>query len=325
MMIETNYTNASLISPNYDAINKANKILAGKKADELQVSASGTMRELSEEEVKGMHEKARSEQRTLAVDSSEIVNNVYSKTGNNITYNVDGVTFSNEKMRACKEIVKNAIAALTTKGSDLDYEDYAAMGIAANMVSTYAKEHLTEEQADVVNKCMNDYLDSLVQAEKEHHNQSGYQIDDTEGVGNTGDLNKYYAVRQKLSDGAVESLKSQLTPNLSENTRNTLLANLEHARSNGSIVQSASNGQLAGMIRALFQNMNLKDSNEVNNAYAKYREVMAPVYMANGIENNANRDSLSNVLGQDVNRFSVQIASAKAVLSSIGSSLNIIV
>lgn len=325
MTIGTNYTNTGLISQNYNAINKANKMIIGKTANELQAIASGTMRELSEDEVREMHEKAWSEQRTLTVDCSEIVNNIYSKTGDNIIYNVDGVTFSNEEMKTCKEVVKNAIAALPIMGSDLDYKDYAAMGISANMVSTYAKEHLTDKQEDVVNKSIDAYLDSLVLAEKERHNQNGYRIDDTEGVGNTGELNKYYAVRQKLSEEAVESLKSHLTSNLPENTRKTLLANLEHARNNGSVVQSASNEQLAGMVMMLFRNMNLNDSNAVNDAYAQYTDIMTPAYMAGGNENSANSDSLSNVLEQDVNRFSVQIANARAVLSSIGNSLNITV
>ena len=323
MPMEISYPNTGLISPNYDAINRANKILAGKNAEDLKANTSGTMQELSTEEVREMREKVRNEQRTLNVNRSEVVNNVYCKTGANITYNVDGVYFTNEEMKACKEVVKYAIAALPTKGSDLDYEDYAVMGIAINMVNTYATEHLTEEQAEVVNKSINDYLDSLVQAEKERHAQSGYFIDDTEGVGSTGELNKYYAVRQQLSEGAAESLRSQITSNLPENTRNTLLDNLEHASKQGSVVQSASNEQLADTIRTLFQNLNLKDCNVVNDAFARYREIMSPVYRANGIENTVNHNALSNVLKQDESRFSMQISNAKAVLNCIGSSVNI--
>ena len=322
-MIEVGYTNTGLISQNYDVINKANNIIAGKTVEEIKVNVSGTMHELTDEEVREMHEKACNEQRTLNVDSSEIINNVYWKTGDNITYNVDGVSFSNEEMKACKEVVKNAIAALPTKGSDLDYEDYAAMGIVANMVNAYASEYLTEDQAEVVNKSINDYLDSLVQAEKKRHAQSGYSIDDTEGVGSTGELNKYYAVRHQLSDEAAGSLKSQLTSNLPESTRKTLLANLEHASKSGSVVQSASNKQLADTVRALFQNLNLRDGNAVNDAYAKYEEIMTQVYQANGIEDTVNHASLSHVLMQDVNRLSMQITNAKAVLNSIGSSVDI--
>ena len=80
MSMEISYPNIGLISPNYDVINKANKILAGKTAEDLKANTSGTMQELSTEEVTVMREKARNEQRLLNVDRSEIVNNVYCKT-----------------------------------------------------------------------------------------------------------------------------------------------------------------------------------------------------------------------------------------------------
>ena len=67
----------------------------------------------------------------------------------------------------------------------------------------------------------------------------------------------------------------------------------------------------------------MNDGNAVNDAFARYREIMTPVYKANGIENTVNHDSLSHVLGQDINRFSMQIANAKAVVSGMGSSVNI--
>lgn len=113
-----------------------------------------------------MQQKQQNQSRTLSVDRSEVVDNVFSKTGDNITYEIDGVTFTNAQMKACKEVVRNAISALPAKGSDLDYKDYASMGIATNMVSSYAKENLTEEQAAVINKSMEEYINSLTQAQK---------------------------------------------------------------------------------------------------------------------------------------------------------------
>lgn len=38
------------------------------------------------------------------------------------------------------------------------------------MVSSYAKENLTEEQAAVINKSMEEYINSLTQAQKERQN-----------------------------------------------------------------------------------------------------------------------------------------------------------
>lgn len=113
--------NTGLVTRNYDLIEQFDRMYA-KNADALKTSSSGTMKAVSEEDVKAINAKRKSEPKTLSVDSSEIVNNIYSKTGDNITYDVNGVTFSNEEMKACKEVVKNAISFLPTMGSDLDYE-----------------------------------------------------------------------------------------------------------------------------------------------------------------------------------------------------------
>ena len=50
---------------------------------------------------------------------------------------------------------------------------------------------------------------------------------------------------------------------------------------------------------------------------------MTPIYKTSGIENTNNHASLSNVLEQDVSRFSMQVSNAKAILRSIGSSVDI--
>ena len=141
-----NYMNTGLISQNYDVINTVTKKYAGNTSEKLQEKSSGTMRKMSDEEVREMQQKQQNQSRTLSVDRSEVVDNVFSKTGDNITYEIDGVTFTNAQMKACKEVVRNAISALPAKGSDLDYKDYASMGIATNMVSSYAKKILQKNR-----------------------------------------------------------------------------------------------------------------------------------------------------------------------------------
>lgn len=317
----TNCVNTGLISQNYDVINNVTQKYGGSKTAELQEKSSGNMTKMSEEEVKEARRKEQNEPKTLSVDSCEIVNDVFCKTGDNITYSVNGVTFTNAEMKACKEVVKNAIAALPVKGSDLDYEDYASMGIAVNMVSSYAKENLTEEQAAVVNKSIEEYINSLVQAEKERQSGSEYFIDNAEGAGNTGELNTYYNVRSKLGSEAAESLKSQMS-NLPEQTRKTLLANLEGAAQRGSVVQSASNKELASTIKSLFENVDMEDEEAVNTVLEQYQALITPAYQAYGLQNTANSNSLTNVLRQAVSRFVTQIANAKAVVGNVTKSVD---
>ena len=310
-----NYMNTGLISQNYDVINNVTK-----KYGENKIS-SGTMRKMSEEEVREARHKQQNQTKTLSVDRSEVIDNVFSKTGDNITYDIDGVTFTNAEMKACKEVVRNAISALPARGSDLDYKDYASMGIATNMVSSYAKENLTEEQAAVINKSMEEYVNSLTQAEKERQSSQEYFTDEQEGVGNTGNLNTYYSTRMKLSNQAADSLKSQMA-NLPEQTRKTLLANLESVSQKGSIVQSASNKELSSTIKNLFQNMDMKDEKALNSVMKQYKEFMTPAYLANGLRNTANNNSLTNALDQDISGFVKQIANANAITGNVGSTFN---
>lgn len=316
-----NYKNTGLMSQNYSVINTVTKKLSGSKLEDLQKMSSGKMQKISDEEVKKARQKQQNEPKTLNVSGREIIDNFFCKTGNNITYDIDGVKFTNEEMKACKEVVKNAISALPTKGSDLDYKDYAAMGIAQNMVSTYANENLTDEQADIVNKSMEEYLNGLVQTEKERQNSQGYFTDDTEGMGSTGNLNKYYNVRSKLSDNAAETLKKQIK-NLPEQTRATLFDNLEAATQRGSVVQSASDKNLASTIKALFENMDIKDEKSVNNAMKQYKSLITPAYQASGINNTSHSNSLTDILNNDVGSFVTQIANAKAVIGNVGNSLD---
>lgn len=95
-----NYMNTGLISQNYDVINTVTKKYAGNTSEKLQEKSSGTMRKMSDEEVREMQQKQQNQSRTLSVDRSEVVDNVFSKTGDNITYEIDGVTFTNAQMKA---------------------------------------------------------------------------------------------------------------------------------------------------------------------------------------------------------------------------------
>lgn len=317
-----NDSNIGLIFQNYDVINNVTKKYTGSTLKNLQEKSSGTMRKMSDEEVREMHWKQQNQPRTLSVDRSEVVDNVFSETGDNITYDIDGVTFTNAQMKVCKEVVRNAISALPAKGSDLDYKDYASMGIATNMVNSYAKENLTEEQAAVINKSMEDYINSLMQAEKERQNSQEYFTDEQEGVGNTGNLNTYYNIRmKKYSDQTADSLQSQMA-HLPEQTRKTLLANLESAAQRGGVVQSASNKELASSIKNLFENLDRNDEKSLNAAWKQYRKLMTPVYQASGIRNTANSNSLSDVLNQDIHDFAKQIANANAITQNVGRTFN---
>lgn len=67
--------NTGLISQNYDVINNITK-----KYGENKIS-SGTMRKMSDEEVREARHKQQNQTKTLSVDRSEVIDNVFSKMG----------------------------------------------------------------------------------------------------------------------------------------------------------------------------------------------------------------------------------------------------
>lgn len=68
----------------------------------------------------------------------------------NAAYEVDGVRFSAEEMKSMREAQGDVFATMKQVGSGLVYSDYAKMGIAENVVRSYAEKNLSGEQADVI-------------------------------------------------------------------------------------------------------------------------------------------------------------------------------
>lgn len=271
-----------LVTQNYDVINRFENNLVGRQLPSEQF---GTMRAISEDEKILINQKSKSEPKTLTVDSSEIVNNVYSKTKDNITYDINGVSFSNQEMKACKEVVKNAISLLPTMGSDLDYKNYASMGIAKNMVDSYSDDNLSEEQAKIVKEVFGNYLSDLIDAEKNRQEKDGVYVTNAES---------YYAGKIRLND----------------------------AKEQVSVVQSATNKTYAEEIMNMFANVNMRDNKAVNALMSRYKDMISPVYTSYGLKNTVNNKSLTAVINKDVAIFGVQISNAKNIIDNVGSSFN---
>lgn len=298
-----------LITQNYDVINRFENNLVGRQ---LPSEQSGSMRAISEDEKILINQKSKSEPKTLTVDSSEIVNNVYSKTKDNITYDINGVSFSNQEMKACKEVVKNAISLLPTMGSDLDYNNYASMGIAKNMVDSYSDDNLSEEQAKIIKEAFGNYLNDLIEAEKVRQEKDGFYMTNAES---------YYAGKIKLYVENDE-LKSKLTNKIPQNVRDNLMANIKDTKEHGSVVQSATNKKYAEEIMNMFANVNMRDNKAVNELLGRYKDLISPVYTSYGLKNTINSDSLTAVIHKDVAIFGAQISNAKTIIDNVGSSFN---
>ena len=340
MSIGINYANTGLVTQNHTVINAVNKKVIGCTEKELKAVSSGTMKAVSPEELETIRKKKGQFTHICEMSHSAILNApgvgikaVTSVANNsdssNTIYNIDGVAFTTAELSACREVMKNAISMLPIKGSSLDYTDYASMGIASNMVSSYAKENLTEEQAGVVNQTMEEYLDSMVQAEQERYNDDKYFIDDTE-EGYQGVVNQYYNMR-RITDREVyvqlrELFLRELGPTVGAGWLahiDDTLARMDNGETLSHGVRSATNKDLTSKIKSLFTDVNLYDDDALSKTYKEYRKLMKVLYdTVAGINPNNGRNSIVEWLNEDVNAAASKISNAKAVIDNVGRKVN---
>lgn len=74
----------------------------------------------------------------------------YSGQNGNVVYWIEGVRFSKDEYEECSSIIQQA-RSLLPSGS-LDYMDHALLGLAYNVVDTYARENLTWDQREVLSQ-----------------------------------------------------------------------------------------------------------------------------------------------------------------------------
>lgn len=232
--------------------------------------------------------------------SSALININFNNVANDAIFRIDGVQFSKNEVESAQKVMRNAISFLQTAGSNLDYKDYASMGIAISSVSTWADGNLSEEQSSVLKKAIKDYTDYMSASERENQQRMGVSIDDNKNYGAT------------ISNGETDKMINHLKEHLSKVTGK----NYAHSYGNVVIQQSATNRKLTSDLKDLFVNIDLTDADSVQQTYQKFMEMVTPAYNSYGITNQQN--GLNNVLRQNINNFAAQISASNAFLAKIG-------
>lgn len=204
------------------------------------------------------------------------------KDGN---YIIGHVKFTKSELEQCRQVLGTAAKSIEAgigKSSSLDYKNYAQMSISTRIVDIYAKNHLTDEQAKVVNQAMEDYNNALVSLEEEFLSGDDY----------ISSNDKYYGKKNILSDNEIDFIKS-----LNGNT------NIE--KGYATTVRSATNKELINKIKDIFSDLDIKNSMEISNAMNQYKTLMSPVYTAfnGGVSN-----GVAGMLSSDVSSFMSQIS-----------------
>ena len=203
----------------------------------------------------------------------------------NGNFTVGGATFTREELEECRAVMKASVDGIGCgigKNTNIDYRNYAEMEIAAGGVRAYASENLTEKQAAVVNKAMQEYNDALIKLEKDTLERVG-------AVDITGsELSNYYGKAQPIPKEALDRIYS---------------FNSNSKLNSGDVgtIQSATNEELINKIRDMFSKLDYSDSSSLDSVAEKYKELITPAKMSLGVSS-AN-GYLSQVLNQDVSGF----------------------
>lgn len=307
MKVNTTPINTGLVRQNDINIPQIKAKFSSSRSEKGE-SLANNMRLLSDDEISYRRNEVKSIQ--LNVSSSELINNQYSQTGSNVTYNVDGVLFTNEEMSDLKSVIKNALDFIPTKGSDLDYIDYASMGIAKNTVSTYSSEHLSKEQASIVGRSFDNYINSMLDVQQKR--LSGDEYSSIEG-----ENDRYYKTARKLEINPANALISQVKgiPNMSEEGQKVLLKNINTAINQGGKTSSASDMELALKIKDEFSKIDLKDDESISKLISNYEGIVTPAYQEWGLKDYDFSQTLSRRLLQDRELLLGQMMNAKAVIN----------
>lgn len=266
------------------------------------------------EEVQDSSNVENTKKKVVSRNSEIFYNNYLLKTNNDKSYEIDGVAFSAEEIDAVRKVVQNAVSPLLGGKLYYDYRDYAQMGIVENSVTKYATENLTEEQAQVVNQSLSGYISNLLDKEENWINSECY-IDNTEGVGDTGEMNTYYGVRQSIPQWVRNEMNAELAKfNIHRQGSGSKTASDNHPVDGrtGGLIYCASNKELSESIRSLFANTDITDIGKMTETFKQYKDMMTAAYRAVGFGRTTN-----DMLMDDTNSFTKQVSNMKAIIWGI--------
>lgn len=221
------------------------------------------------------------------------------KTADDAVYHIDGVDFSKAQVESIRNVMNTALSTIPVKGSNLNYWNYAEMGIAESAVSKWSSDNLDSSQSGVVNNALSNYLTDVIEGEQQ-------TLDNQNAI---TDSNKYFGTRIKISADIINQMQDEISKVTGKYYR-------KHTEPVDAIVCSASNSAQISKVRELFASTDLNNADAVNVTYNKYRSIMKPAYTEYGINTNS---SYNSVISQEIKGFAKQISNTMSVVNNIRS------
>lgn len=220
---------------------------------------------------------------------------------------ISGVAFTKTELEQSRLVLQTAadsISAGIGKNTNLDYRNYAQMGIAMSTVRAYGKG-LNEQQAQVVIKAMEEYNQALVDFEQELYVEGNFTAT------NYGDFSDYYGLGQVLDEKNVAVMN-----NLIDEMNRLSGGNRSHISAGYVVtVQSATNKELTGRLTELFSSMDITNESHIKQAFDRYKSLVTPAYKVMGFSNYDQTNSLNRILTKDITEFEKQIKTITSAFS----------
>lgn len=223
------------------------------------------------------------------------------------TYTVDGVTFSAEEMTSMREALSDVFASVKRPGGTLVYSDYAKMGIAENVVRSYAEKNLSEEQTEVIMKAVSEHMDQVIDGEPEteivdENLYYGKRITDEQS------LRAYRMILQASKEFVANS------PFYSEEKKKRHAEYVDmklNTNAHTGIVLSASNTKLTNSLRSGFANLDFENEDELQTFFKQYQDWMKPAYLE---VHGGSKEAMAEHIAEDIALYKKQY---KDLMSSV--------
>lgn len=193
----------------------------------------------------------------------------------NAAYEVDGVWFSAEEMTSMREALSDVFASVKRPGGTLVYSDYAKMGIAENVVRSYAEKNLSGEQADVIAKAVSEHMDQVIAGEPEAE-----IVDENLYYGKRITDEQYQRAYRMILQASKEFVANSDFYSDEKKKRHAEYVDMVlNTNTHSGITLSASNTELTNSLRSGFSNLDFENEDELQTFFKQYQDWMKPAYL----------------------------------------------
>lgn len=172
-------------------------------------------------------------------------------------YKIGKANFSENEFEAARDLVIGMTSQLRT--GTLSYNDYTKMALSESLVDKCAANSFSKDQREVIVKAMKDYNESLISRNNEMLSKSGYvESDDENGK-------QFWGLKKVIPDAAKDAMRDLFGRSPISTT---------------AVTSVATNKEIIASLQKKAKEVDVTDSEGLDEFKAFYKTTMRPVYDA---------------------------------------------